>query len=285
MSKEKSPLPVKAHGKFWCVGVAVALLLIGTFTAHPVKGAEKVFRNSPGMEFVLIPSGIFLMGSPPNEAHREASERFHRVSLTKPFYMQTTEVTLGQWRSITGKKGMGPAGAGENVPVSRVSWFDCIQFLEKLNAIGEGSYRLPTEAEWEYACRAGVSDPYPWGTGIDCGRAMFGNHSRRGGPCVSYSRERGLRTDGPAPVKSYPPNAWGLFDMNGNVWEWCRDWYGEYPSTEVQDPEGPGSGTGKIRRGGSWVSPGQACRSANRAFAHPGSRFTSTGFRVVREVR
>ena len=261
------------------------LLLIGTFAANPVKGAEKIFKNSSGMEFVLIPAGTFLMGSPPNEAHRHTSEKLHRVSLTKPFYMQATEVTLGQWRAITGKKGMGPEGAGENVPVSRLSWFDCIQFLEKLNAIGEGFYRLPTEAEWEYACRAGVSEAYPWGRGIDCRRAMFGNNSRKEGPCVGLSRDRGLKTDGPAPVRSYPSNAWGLFEMNGNVWEWCQDWYGEYPSKEVQDPVGPDSGTGKIRRGGSWVGLGPACRSANRAYAHPGSRLTSTGFRVVREVR
>jgi formylglycine-generating enzyme len=276
---------VKGGGKCWRVGTVVALLLIGPFGTSPLQGAEKVFKNTSGMEFVLIPAGTYLMGSPPNEPHRDASERLHRVSLTRPFYLLVTEVTMGQWRTITGKRGMGPEEAGENMPVSRVSWFDCVQFLEKLNALGEGFYRLPTEAEWEYACRGGVSDPFPWGREVDCRWAMFGNNSRREGPCVGFSGARGLKPDGPAPVRSYPPNGWGLFDMTGNVWEWCQDWYGDYPATAVQDPVGPDSGAGKIRRGGSWMGRGPACRSANRAYAHPGSRLTSTGFRVVREVR
>ncbi|MEW6664279.1 MAG: formylglycine-generating enzyme family protein [Thermodesulfobacteriota bacterium] len=278
-------MAVRGRGRSWCVGASMVLLLIGPFGAGPLQGAEKVFKNSLGMEFVLITASTFLMGSPPNEPHRDASERLHRVSLTRPFYLLATEVTHGQWRAITGKRGMGSEDVAEDMPVSRVSWFDCVQFLEKLNALGQGFYRLPTEAEWEYACRAGVSEAYPWGRGIDCQQAMFGNNSRRNGPCVRLSRARGLKSDGPAPVRSYPPNDWGLFDMAGNVWEWCQDWYGEYPGTAVQDPVGPDSGTGKIRRGGSWMGRGAACRSANRAYAHPGSRLTSTGFRVVREVR
>ena len=267
------------------MGAVMTLLLIWSFGASPLQGAEKVFKNSSGMGFVLIPGGTFLMGSPPDEPRRDASERLHRVTLTKPFYLLTTEVTVGQWRTIMGKRGMGLEEAEKDMPVSSVSWFDCIQFLGKLNALGEGFYRLPTEAEWEYACRAGVSDAYPWGGEIDCHRAMFGNNSRKAGPCVRLSWMKRLKSDGPAPVRSYLPNEWGLYDMAGNVWEWCQDWYGEYPGTAVQDPAGPYSGKGKIRRGGGWMGSGRTCRSANRAYAHPGSRLTTTGFRVVREVR
>jgi len=260
-------------------------LLIGFLAATPVQGAEKVFKNSLGMGFVLIPGGTFLMGSPPDEPRRDASERLHRVTLTKPFYLLITEVTKGQWRTTMGKRGVVSEEAEKDLPVSGVSWFDCMQFLEKLNALGEGFYRLPTEAEWEYACRAGGADAYPWGREIDCCQAMFGNHSRKAGPCVRISWAKRLRSDGPAPVRSYLPNEWGLYDMTGNVWEWCRDWYGEYPSTAVQDPVGPDSGKGRIRRGGGWMGSGRTCRSANRAYAHPGSRSTTTGFRVVREIR
>jgi formylglycine-generating enzyme required for sulfatase activity len=269
----------------WCVGVASVLLLIVLFGPGPLQASDTVIRNSRGMEFVLIPAGTFLMGSPPNEAHRDASERLHRVTIGKPFHLLVTEVTLGHWRTVTGKKGIGPEGAGEDVPVFRISWFDCMQFLEKLNALGDGFYRLPTEAEWEYACRAGGSDAYPWGREIDCSKAMFGNNSRGEDHCIGFSRAKGLKKDGPAPARAYPPNAWGLFDMSGNVWEWCQDWYGEYPSSAVQDPVGPASGNAKVRRGGSWMGRGPACRSANRAHSHPGSRLTNTGFRVVREIR
>jgi formylglycine-generating enzyme required for sulfatase activity len=266
--------------------VALWVLLLPLFCEPgPLQAAERVIKNSLGMEFVMIPAGTFLMGSPPNEAYRDASERLHRVSIGRPFHMLSTEVTLGHWRSVTGRKGIGPEGAGEDVPVFRISWFDCMQFLEKLNALGDGFYRLPTEAEWEYACRAGVSEAYPWGGEIDCTKAMYGNNSRGEGSCLEISSTKGLRKDSPAPAKTYAPNAWGLFDMTGNVWEWCQDWYGEYPSSAVQDPVGPASGNAKVRRGGGWMGRGPACRSANRAYSHPASRLTNTGFRVLREIR
>ncbi len=244
----------------------------------PARGLcdEKTFTNSLGMDFVLIPAGTFLMGSPPSEFHRHRSEEQYRVTIRKPFYMQTTEVTLEQWRALMGKRFFGlfkRKGVG-NSPIVKVSWFDSVKFIEKLNALNEGTYRLPIEAEWEYAARAGSQAAYSWGKDIDCKKAMFANNTQDQDECVQYIKSKGLAVNGPAPVKSYPPNAWGLYDMHGNVWEWCENWF-------VDDS---GKKKGKVRRGGSWFGLGNSCRSANRAWANPASRFHTTGFRLVREA-
>jgi formylglycine-generating enzyme required for sulfatase activity len=173
----------------------------------------------------------------------------------------------------------------EDKPIVKVSWFDCVDFVKKLNALNEGIYRLPTEAEWEYASRAGSQKAYSWGRDIDCKKAMYSNNTLKSEDCVDYVKSRGLATDSPAPVKSYPPNAWGLYEMHGNVWEWVQDWYGKYPPTAVVDPQGVETGTERVRRGGSWFKYGRACRSANRNFAHPATKHNTLGFRVVREVQ
>jgi formylglycine-generating enzyme required for sulfatase activity len=241
--------------------------------------------NSLGMEFVLIPAGSFEMGTPPDERFRDPDEIQHRVTLSKPFYMQITEVTQGQWKSLMGSNPSHSARCGDLCPVERVSWTDSQRFIEKLNRKGEGTYRLPTEAEWEYASRAGTTGMFHWGNVVDCTKAMFDNTTRRGtNRCASHVHTRGFRPDSPAPVKSYDPNPWGLFDMQGHVWEWCQDWYGPYPGESVTDPKGPESGDAKVRRGGSWFRFGTFCRAGNRNRSHPGSRYSTTGFRVVREV-
>ena len=255
----------------------------------PARGlcAEKAFINSIGMEFVLIPAGAFMMGSPPEEPSRNKDEVQHQVTISKPLYMQATEVTLKQWRALMGKRFFGlfkRRGKG-NKPIVKVSWFDCVDFIKKLNALNEGIYRLPTEAEWEYASRAGSQEAYSWGKDIDCTKAMYSNNTVKSEDCLDYVRSRGLATDSPAPVKSYPPNAWGLYDMHGNVWEWVQDWYGGYPPTAVVDPQGVETGTERVRRGGSWFKYGRACRSANRNFAHPATKHNTLGFRVVKEVQ
>jgi len=255
----------------------------------PARGlcAEKGFTNSIGMEFVLIPAGTFMMGSPPDEPGRNKDEVQHQVTISKPFYMQATEVTLKQWRALMGKRFFGlfrRRGKGEK-PIVKVSWFDCVDFIKKLNALNEGVYRLPTEAEWEYASRAGSQKAYSWGKDIDCTKAMYSNNTLKAEDCVDYVKSRGLATDSPAPVKSYPPNAWGLYDMHGNVWEWVQDWYGPYPPNAITDPQGIETGTERVRRGGSWFKFGRACRSANRNFAHPAAKHNNLGFRVVREAR
>jgi sulfatase modifying factor 1 len=262
------------------------LLWIQIFVPARLLCDEKVFTNSVGMEFVLIPAGTFMMGSPPNEPHRNRDEIQHQVTLSKPFYMQTTEVTLKQWRALMGKRffGLFKRRGKANNPIVKVSWFDSVEFIEKLNALNEGIYRLPTEAEWEYASRAGSKEAHSWGKGIDCAKAMYSNNTLKSADCVEYVKSRGLATDSPAPVKSYPPNAWGLYDMHGNVWEWVHDWYGAYPHSAVVDPKGPETGTERVRRGGSWFKYGWACRSANRNFAHPATKHNTLGFRVVREA-
>ncbi|MBA7696903.1 Formylglycine-generating enzyme [subsurface metagenome] len=195
--------------------------------------------------------------------------------------MQTTEVSLKQWWAVMGKRFFGRRKGTDDMPVTRVSWYDCMKFIKKLNAQKEGVYRLPTEAEWEYACRSGSTTAYNWGEAIDCSKAMFSNNSKKSGECLKYVKSREMAVDGAAPVKSYPSNAWGLYDMHGNVWEWCYDWYGDYPNDPVVDPLGHSSGTMKIRRGGSWFKHGYSCRSANRNYGHPGSRYRTTGFRLV----
>ena len=199
--------------------------------------------------------------------------------------MQTTEVTIKQWRAVMGKKFFSKRKGTDNMPVSRVSWHDCMRFIKKLNSIGQGSYRLPTEAEWEYACRAGSQTAYSWGDTIDCEKAMYENNSLKAGDCIAYVKKKGMLVNSPAPVKSYPPNAWGLYDMHGNVWEWCQDWFADYATDVRKDPVGPYSGTKRIRRGGSWYKHGQSCRSANRNFGHPSNRLRTTGFRLVREIQ
>ena len=262
------------------------ILLAGIFLPSLIHAVEKTIRNSLGMEFVLIPAGAFFMGSPGYEAHRRKGEIQHRVTISRPFYMQTTEVTLKQWCAIMGRRLFGRRKGKGSMPVTRVSWHDCKNFLKKLNALNQGRYRLPTEAEWEYACRAGSSTAYSWGNRTDCSKAMFGNNSLKSGECLEYvGSSKRLVSDSPAPVKSYPPNAWGLYDMHGNVWEWCQDWIGPYPGSPVVDPSGPESGPGRARRGGSWFKHGYSCRSANRAYGHPPTRYRTTGFRLVREDR
>lgn len=265
-----------------CFIFIVAMILISFPGSN--YGFEKTVTNTLEMSFVLIPSGTFTMGSPTNEPHRGSSEVRHQVTISKPFYMQTTEVTVKQWHSIMGRRMMVYQQGADNIPVTRVSWFDCMKFIKRLNKLGQGKYRLPTEAEWEYAARAGTSTAYSWGDTIDCEKAMYGNHSFKHDVCQLYYRSIGLQMDQPAPVKTYKPNPWGLYDMHGNVWEWCMDWYGDYKKKPLTDPRGPESGNMRIRRGGSWFKYGYSCRSANRSFGHPATRYNTTGFRLVREI-
>jgi sulfatase modifying factor 1 len=272
--------PTERKFKMWPF---VILILALTFPlSSPFCAGETDFRNSIGMEFVMIPAGTFIMGSPKDEAQRDTDEVQHQVAISKAFYMQTTEVTLGQWWAIMGKPFLfGRRKGGKDTPVVKVSWFECMEFIEKLNARRQGTYRLPSEAEWEYACRSGSTTPYSWGSDIDCGKAMYENNSMKENLCVEDIKSRGLPVDRPAPVKTYPPNAWGLFDMHGNVWEWCVDWYGPYPSEPILDPSGPDSGSKRVRRGGSWFGLGSSCRSANRNWAHPAFSERTIGFRLV----
>jgi formylglycine-generating enzyme required for sulfatase activity len=271
--------------------VVITHLLIGLTVQHAVWANDAVLTNSLGMDFVQIPAGSFIMGSPQDEPGRGTSEVQHQVTISRSFYMQTTEVTVTQWQQIMGRRLLGANRGAGNLPMVKVSWHDAMKFIKRLNALGDGTYRLPTDAEWEYAARAGSTTAFSWGAEIDCARAMYGNNSRRHDPCVDYVQSRGLQADQPAPVKSYAPNSWGLYDMHGNVWEWCQDRFDPpqhrhelYKTRDLSDPISE-SGSNRIRRGGSWFGKGSYCRSANRTFSHANTRYQTTGFRLVREVQ
>ena len=276
------------------------------------SGGRRI-RNSIGQEFVLIPAGTFTMGSPSSEPGRDDDETQHQVTISKPFYMMKTEVTVGQWREFvrsTGYRTEAERGDGSYVwidgkwgrkagyywdnpgfsqkdafPVTCVSWNDVQKFIQWLNKQeGGAKYRLPTEAEWEYACRAGSGSVFPWGNEESkaCEYGNVADETTHGGS--SWSEKFPCR-DGfwfPAPVGSFRVNGFGLHDMIGNVWEWCQDWYGKYPSGSVTDPRGASSGSDRVDRGGGWVSLPRGCRSANRFRYAPGYRFDNLGFRLAR---
>ena len=236
----------------------------------------KSFTNSIEMKFVFIPPGTFMMGSPPNERGRDNDERQHQVTLTKGFYMQSTEVTQGQWKAVMGNNPSKFKDCGDKCPVENVSWNDCQHFIRTLNEIEKtNKYRLPTEAEWEYACRASSTTSFANG-GIKELKCGYEPHlDKLGWYCGNAFGKT-------YPVAKKEPNAWSLYDMHGNVWEWCSDRYGKYPSGSVTDPEGLTSGSSRVVRGGSWHIPARFSRSASRGFASPGVRYFDLGFRLAR---
>ena len=227
------------------------------------------------MELVLIPAGEFMMGSPASEAQRYADEGPQRtVRISRPFYLARTEVTQAQWQAVMGNNPSHFKGDGR-LPVEQVSWNDAQEFCRKLSAKAGVTVRLPTEAEWEYACRAGTATPFHFGSTITTDQANYdGNYPYGGGPKGVYRQKT-------VAVGSFPANAWGLHDMHGNVWEWCQDLYGAYAAGSVTDPTGAGSGTERVLRGGSWSSGATYCRCAYRSGSRPAYRFDDIGFRVA----
>jgi formylglycine-generating enzyme required for sulfatase activity len=191
----------------------------------------------------------------------------HPVTLTQAFSLQTTEVTQGQWKAVMGSNPSYFTG-DDNLPVERVSWNDVQDFIQKLNKLGQGTYRLPTEAEWEFAARAGST------TAFGCG----GNES-----CVGdVAWFVGNSENKTHPVGQKQPNALGLYDMYGNVWEWVQDGYADYPSSAARDPQGPASASERVNRGGSWGSTTDYLKSAARGHYTPGNQDNYLGFRLVR---
>ena len=238
--------------------------------------SPKEIANSIGIKLVLIPKGTFTMGSPKTEEGRFANETEHQVTISKDYYLGVTEVTQGQYEKVMGInpsyfQGNKIRGSSSNHPVEVVSWEDAVEFCKKLAVLPEEQkagrvYRLPTEAEWEYACRAGSKTAY-----------SFGESSKSLGDYAWFGNSNGQTH----PVGEKKANAWGLFDMHGNVWEWCSDWYDEYPTGAVSDPVGPREGTGRVPRGGSWNTGAAHCRTADRSRPGPSGRFYSHGFRVA----
>ena len=244
---------------------------------------DKKIRNSLGMEFVFISPDTFMMGSAigPSEVENRYSGTIrayewehpqHRVTLTSGYYMQATEVTQKQWKAVMGTRPWSEKHSvkeGDNYPAVYISWNDCQEFIKIINQMEGGyKYRLPTEAEWEYACRAGSTSPF-----------SFGGEKSRLGEYAWYKSNSGYRAHRVAQKKS---NAWGLFDMHGNVSEWCQDWYGDYPSSSVTDPKGPLGGSSRVYRSGEWDTHPGNVRSANRDAADSGYRTGNLGFRLLR---
>jgi len=252
----------------WC---AVLLAMAGTAFSE-TKESPKEFAVELGggvkLDLVLVPAGFFSMG---DDKGYHVEKPVHKVTITKPFYLGKYEVTQEQWESIMGNN---PSLIkGPKKPVENISWDNCQQFLVELNektGEREGKFVLPTEAQWEYACRAGST-----------GKFCFGDDEIQLAEYARYDKNSGGKT---YPVGDRKPNAWGLYDMHGNVWEWCEDWYGKYGAEAVTDPSGPATGSRRVLRGGGWGLDARFCRSASRATDEPRGRGIYLGMRVARVV-
>ncbi len=274
------------------------------FAAAPAAAdTSEPIANSIGMQLVLIPAGEFQMGSK-NELGRNADEEQRPVKITRAFYMGVYEVTQGEYQAVMGTNPSYFSAGGEGAPavegmdtsrfpVENVTWDEAVEFCRRLSELPAEKeagrvYRLPTEAEWEYACRAGTTTPFNVGESLASTQANFdGNYPYLKQEDV-YKGVDPATLKGPflrrtTTVGSYSPNAFGLYDMHGNVWEWCADWYSPvyYKSSPVEDPPGPESGTHRIVRGGSWYWFAAGCRSAARKERNPAERRNTDGFRVV----
>jgi len=240
----------KAHQKAWADYLGV-----------PVQ-----ITNSIGMKLNLIPPGEFVMGSPESKPGRYDSEPQHLVRITKPFYLSVHEVTQQQYEKVMGKN---PSSyKGDTKPVEMVNWDEAVAFFGKLSDEEGVEYRLPTEAEWEYACRAGTTTAWCFGDDV----SRLGEYAWHSGNSNSTH-----------PVGELKPNPWGLFDMHGNVYEWCQDWYGDYDRLQVvSDPTGAASGQYRVLRGGAFSYLPRFVPAAGRDYAHPHYRVRSFGFRLAR---
>ncbi len=234
------------------------------------------FTNTMGMRFVLVQAGSFRMGSPDTESYRRKDELRHKVTLKNAFYLQTTEVTQDQWIRVMGENPSFFKRCGRDCPVENVSWDDCREFIEKLNQLeNTKKYRLPTEAEWEYACRAGRSSAFANGDIIESGCGLEPSLNEMGWYCANSWRMTHS-------VAKKISNRWGLYDMHGNVWEWCQDWYGPYAEAYVSDPEGSKYGPKRAIRGGSCLNYAELCRSASRFSYKTHEKMNNIGLRVAR---
>ena len=268
--------------------------------AVPPKAGDRIVLSIKGVDYAFrwCPSGTFMMGSPASEEKRDNDERQHQVTLSRGFWMLETEVTQLMWESVMGNN---PSHfKGLTLPVESVSWEDCQEFIAKLNdeltsggrkppggsanprstgglaspALEGYKFSLPTEAQWEYACRAGTTTPFHFGS------VLNGDQANCNGKYPYGTSTEGKYLAKTTEVGSYPANAWGLRDMHGNVWEWCQDWYGDYPSGAVTDPTGVSMGSNRVFRGGCWRLAAEGCRSANRRNITPAFRSSYFGFRL-----
>jgi len=259
--------------------VAVFLTVLGLSCGKPTAAQEGVaavpeankelsvdLGGGVKMEFVLIRPGSFMMGS---EKGADDEKPVHNVTITKLFYLGKYEVMQEQWEAVMGAN---PSSfKGPKNPVENVGWEDCQTFLRKLSErVPGGVFRPPTEAEWEYACRAGTTTEFCYG-------------DDQGG-LGEYAWYDGNSEHTTHPVGQKKANAWGLFDMHGNVWEWCSDWFGKYDGNPATDPTGAASGQYRVGRGGSWLYGPEYCRSANRGYNTTKDRIYTNGLRAARTL-
>ena len=262
--------------------------------AIPTKNNSPLIVNLPKgvkLELVYIKPGTFTMGSPKDNqvigvikklfdlVDRFDDETQHQVTLTQGYWLGKYEITQTQYEAVMNTNPSGFKGA--NLPVEKVSWDDAMTFCKKLTEIEKAAghlpagyeYTLPTEAQWEYACRAGTT------TALNSGKNLSNTKQC---PEMDQVGWYGYNSnDTTHPVGQKQPNAWGLYDMHGNVWEWCLDWYEDYPTTSVTDPVGPSTGSYRVMRGGSWYDCANGCRSANRGSNNPSGGSFIYGFRVA----
>ncbi len=239
----------------------------GLWMAFTYKGVRQAFR--------WCEPGAFLMGSPPDEPERYDDELQHQVTLTKGFWIADTTVTQALWEVVMGEN---PSEfKGEDRPVERINWEDAQAFIAKMNGLkAELKLCLPTEAQWEYACRAESTTPFCWGDQIHSTLVnLDGNRLYNKGKPSEYRKQT-------IEVKELHCNDWGLYQMHGNVREWCQDWFGDYPAEPVIDPKGAESGDSRVLRGGSLFDYGRDCRSADRGHYVPSDRLNGFGFRLAR---
>jgi len=268
----------------WCwaichrVGLAEPAVRLDSGTVlsadHLPQRVELDLGKGVTMRLALIPAGHFLMGSPEAEAGRCNDEGpQHEVTISKPFYMGQTTVTQEQYEAAMGSNPSENKGAKN--PVEMVSWDDAVKFCQKVSAQTGRRVQLPTEAQWEYACRAGSKMAYNTGRTLPRDMANYG-------VCWTYPSNRaGNPEETSFPAGSFPSNAWGLYDMHGNVWQWCSDWYRDYKDGPVTDTAGVVTGGLRVLRGGSWFDGPGFCRSAYRRGSDPGGRSDDDGFRVA----
>jgi formylglycine-generating enzyme required for sulfatase activity len=287
--------------------VVALLALVEAAPVPKVRPWSKEITNSIGMKLVRIPAGKLTMGSPNEEKDRKDDEQQHGVEISQEFWLGIREVTQKQFKTVMGynpsyfsRDGEGktglkydddskPAGGKEKVPadtiafpVENVSWQEAMEFCNKLSALpaekeSGRKCRLPTEAEWEYSCRGGApaSRVFHFGNSLSSKQANFD-----GSPFGRAEKDTSLERT--CKVGNYEKNGFGLYDMHGNVWEWCLDWYQkDYEKDEKKDPKGPAKGASRVIRGGSWLSDGCLCRASQRLRRSPTDRYLSVGFRVT----
>jgi formylglycine-generating enzyme required for sulfatase activity len=306
---------MNAPGHALFASTAALLLLAAVLAAAPAQDQDKpdndkagnapsvkVVTNSVGMKLALIPAGKFQMGSPRAEADRESQEVQHEVAITKPFYVGVYEVTQREWQAVFGTKQQATfnsqRGGSLEHPMDGMSWPQVVEFCSRLSGLAAEKaagrkYRLPTEAEWEYACRAGTTTAFHFGDSLSSEQANFNGNYPAGSAknSAKSGAKKGPYLRKTTPVGSFKPNAFGLYDMHGNVAEWCADWYDEdyYGKSPEEDPQGPPLGVAsddygnfyRVVRGGSWLDDGAACRSGCRFRAMTTNHYRFIGLRVA----